>query len=55
MNGVGIFDLNDNLIHKFDNNVELASYLGISKVTVGKYMNNKFIYKNVHIFKPIDK
>lgn len=54
LNGVGIFDLNDNLIQKFDNNVGLANYLGISKVTVGKYMNNKLIYKNVYIFKPID-
>lgn len=25
--GVGIFDLNDNLIKKFNNNVELANYL----------------------------
>lgn len=34
LNGVGIFDLEDNLIKKFDNNVELANYLNISKVTV---------------------
>lgn len=54
LNGVGIFDLNNNLIKKFDNNVELANYLGISKVTVGKYMNNKWIYNNIYNFKPID-
>lgn len=53
LNGVGIFDLNDNLIKKFSNNVELANYLGISKVTVGKYLKNKLIYKSVYIFKPI--
>ena len=35
--GVGIYDLEDNLILKFNNNVELAKYLGISKVTAGKY------------------
>lgn len=77
LNGVGIFDLKNNLVVKiFDNNVELASYLGISKVTVGKYMNNraclhiffyvvfhhfveknqqKQTYKDIYIFKPIDK
>ena len=54
LNGVGIFDFNNNLIKKFDNNVELANYLGISKVTVGKYMNNKLIYNNIYSFKPID-
>lgn len=55
LKGVGIFDLNNNLIKKFDNNVELAKYLSISKVTVGKYMNNNLIYNNIYIFKPIDK
>lgn len=50
----GIFDLKDNLIKKFDNNVELANYLNISKVTVGKYLNNELIYKNIYRFKPVD-
>jgi hypothetical protein len=54
LKGVGIFDLNNNLIKKFDNNVELAKYLKISKVTVGKYMNNNLIYDNIYIFKPIE-
>nr|YP_009327810.1 hypothetical protein [Epichloe typhina]APB96768.1 hypothetical protein [Epichloe typhina] len=54
LKGVGIFDLNNNLIKKFDNNVELAKYLKISKVTVGKYMNNNLIYNNIYIFKPIE-
>jgi group I intron endonuclease len=44
LNGVGIYDLEDNLIRSFSNNVELANYLNISKVTVGKYLNNKLIY-----------
>lgn len=55
INGVGIFDLNNNLVKNLDNNVELANYLGISKVTVGKYLNNQLIYKDIYIFKPIDK
>lgn len=52
-NGVGIFDLNNNLLHTFRNNVELAEFLGICKVTVGKYLNNELIYKKVYKFKPI--
>ena len=51
-NGVGIYDLEDNLIKTFDNNVELANYLNISKVTVGKYLNNKLVYDNKYKFKP---
>lgn len=42
--GVGIFDLNENLIEKFKNNTELAKHLNISRVTVGKYLNNKLVY-----------
>ncbi|KGQ02207.1 putative intron-encoded endonuclease 1 (mitochondrion) [Beauveria bassiana D1-5] len=53
INGVGIYDLNGNLIKKFNNNVELGNYLSISKVTVGKYLNNNLIYNNLYIFKPI--
>ena len=53
----GIFYLNGNLIKKFDNNVELAKFLDIYKVTVqpeaSKYLNNNLIYKNNYRFKPI--
>lgn len=41
--GVGIFALNDNLISKFNNNAELARHLDISRITVGKYLNNGLI------------
>jgi len=51
--GVGIFDLDDHLILKFRNNVELAKHLNISKVTVGKYLNNNLIYNKIYKFKPI--
>lgn len=51
--GVGIFDLEDHLILKFKNNTELANYLNISKVTVGKYLNNNLVYKKIYRFKPI--
>ena len=51
--GVGIFDLNGTLISKFNNNVELAKHLNISKVTVGKYLNSNLIYNKKFYFKPI--
>jgi group I intron endonuclease len=51
--GVGIFDLDDHLILKFINNVELAKHLNISKVTVGKYLKNNLIYNKIYKFKPI--
>lgn len=50
---VGIYDLDNNLILKFKNNVELAKYLNISKVTVGKYLNSGLVYNNVYRFKAI--
>ena len=50
-NGVGIYDLNDNLISKFKNNVELAKHLNVSKVTVGKYLNSGLVYNNAYRFK----
>jgi len=51
--GVGLFDLEGNLISKFKNNVELAKHLNISKVTVGKYLTSNLIYNNYYYFKPI--
>lgn len=48
--GVGIFDLNGNLISKFNNNRELAKHLNISKVTVGKYLNSNLIYNKKILF-----
>jgi hypothetical protein len=51
--GVGIFDLEGNLISKFENNVELAKHLKISKVTVWKYLNTNLIYGNSYYFRPI--
>ena len=51
--GVGIYDLDDNLLFKFNNNVELGKYLNISKVTVGKYLNSGLVYNKTSRFKPI--
>lgn len=52
-NGIGIYDLNDNLILKFKNNVELGKHLNISKVTVGKYLNLGLVYNKTYRFKAI--
>ena len=51
--GVGIYNLNDNLISKFNSNTELAKHLNISRVTVGKYLNNSLIYNSIYRFKII--
>jgi group I intron endonuclease len=51
--GVGIYDLNNNLLSKFNNNTELAKHLGISKVTVSKYLNKSLVYKDLYCFKAI--
>ena len=51
--GVGIYDLDNNLISKFKNNVELAKHLNISKVTVGKYLNSGTVYNKLYYFKVI--
>jgi len=52
-NGVGIYDLNLNLVEKFNNNVELAKYLNISKVTVGRYIASGKVYDNKYYIKYI--
>jgi group I intron endonuclease len=48
--GVGVYDLNYNLITKFKNNVELSKHLNISRVTVGKYLNSGLIYNKTYRF-----
>lgn len=50
---IGIYDLYNNLISKFNNNTELSKHLNISKVTVGKYLNNGIVYKGIYRFKVI--
>lgn len=45
--GVGVYDLDNNLILKFKNNVEIAKHFNISKVTVGKYLNNDLLYNKI--------
>lgn len=51
INGVGIYDLDNNLVKSFDYVSEIALYLSISKVTAGKYLNKGLIYKSIYYFK----
>lgn len=53
LSGIGLYDLDDNLILRFNNNVELAKHLNISRVTVGKYLNKGLIYLGKCRFKII--
>lgn len=52
-NGVGLYDLNLNLLEKFNNNVELAKYLNISKTTVGRYIVSGKVYNSKYYIKYI--
>lgn len=49
--GIGIYDLNDNLISKF--NKELGKQFNVSKVTVGKYLKSGLVYNKIYRFKVI--
>lgn len=51
INGIGIYDLDNNLVKSFDYAIDLASYLNISKVTLSKYLNKGLVYKNKYYFK----
>ena len=53
--GIGLYDLDSNLIGKFVNTIVLAKYLNISKVTVSKYLNLGKVYNNKYLLKPIEK
>ena len=38
---LGLFDIDNNLINSFINQVEISKYLNISKSTVGRYLKSK--------------
>jgi len=50
-NGVGIYDLDDNMIIRFDYASDLAIYLNVSKVTVSKYINKGLVFKGKYYLK----
>jgi group I intron endonuclease len=49
--GVGLYDLNNYLIKKYNNNAAMARDLNISKTTVGKYIITGKIFNNLYYFK----
>jgi len=54
LGGVGLYDVDNNLLKTFNNNVELATYLKISKTTVGRYIKSGKLYNKVYYFKTND-
>lgn len=50
-NGVGIYDLDDNLVKSFDYASDLAIYLKVSKVTVSKYINKGLVFQSKYYLK----
>jgi group I intron endonuclease len=49
--GVGIYDLDNNLIRSFDYASDLAIYLDKSKATVSKYINNGLVFEGKYYLK----
>jgi group I intron endonuclease len=50
-NGVGIYDLDNNIVKSFDYASYLAIYLNVSKVTVSKYIKNGLVFKGKYYLK----
>ena len=50
-NGVGIYDLSNNLVKSFDYASDLALYLNKSKVTVSKYIHKGLVFKGKYYVK----
>jgi len=50
-NGVGIYDLSNNLVKSFDYASDLAMYLNVSKVTVSKYIGKGLVFKDKYYFR----
>jgi len=49
--GVGIYDLDNNLIKSFYYASDLAIYLNVSKVTVSKYIGKGLVFKGKYYFR----
>lgn len=45
-NGVGIYDLSNNLVKSFYYASDLAMYLNVSKVTLSKYITKGLVFKD---------
>ena len=50
-NGVGVYDLDNNMVKRFDYASDLAIYLNVSKVTVSNYINKGVGFKGKYYLK----
>jgi len=50
---IGLYDLNNNLIGTYINQVELSNYLNLNKSTIGRYLKSGKILLNKYIIKEI--
>ena len=48
---IGLYDINNNLIKPFINQVELANYLSVNKSTIGRYLKSGKLYLNKYYIK----
>lgn len=52
---VGLYDINNNLIKTFFNQVELSKFLKLNKSTIGRYLKSKKLILNKYFIKTIKK
>lgn len=51
---LGLYDLNNNLIKTFINQIELAAELGVVKSTISKYLRSKNLFKGKYYLRKYD-
>jgi uncharacterized membrane protein len=52
---LGLFDTDNNLIKTFINQIELAKYLNLSKVTISRYLKSGKLLLNKYFIRKINK
>lgn len=52
---VSLYDKDYTLIQSFKNNVELATFLGINKTTVGRYIKSQKLFNGLYYFNKVAK
>ena len=52
---LGLFDINNTLIKTFNNQIELAKDLNLSKSTVSRYLNSGNLLLNKYFIRKINK
>lgn len=52
---VSLYDKDYTLIQSFKNNVELATFLGINKTTVGRYIKSQKLFNGLYYFYKVAK